>query len=235
MQDIGRRKEIREFPQDYEMTLSPMGIYRMLALNVDCLSDNLKLDDIEDIENTEIGAMIYLWDQVKYLEAFKNGISARTYKNLERLFNQKLPQANSVFIGKPIKTKLVDGYKLKVRVNPYILPRNDSGFALNISINGVECSFNRIEFGEDVETNKDYIKHFAPHLWELYDDLKEIDRVWVDYTTKEWKDMSHIDYIEKADKFFKGYGDKLKEFTEFRFGDGKKPTKRKTHKKRSKK
>lgn len=80
--------------------------------------------------------------------------------------------------------------------------------------------------------NVDYL---APHLWELYDDLKEIDRVWVDYTTKEWKEMSHIDYIEKADKFFKEYGDKLKEFTEFRFGDGKKPTKRKTHKKRSKK
>jgi len=225
---------VADWSQDYEMTLSPMGVYRMLALNVDCLSDNMNLDDIEDIENSSIGAMIYLWDQVRYLEAFKNGLSARTYKNLERLFNQKLPQANSVFIGKPMNVKLVDGYKLKVRVNPHILPRNDSGFILNMSINGVEHSFHQIGFGEDVEKNKDYIKHFAPRLWELYDDLKEIDRVWVDYTTKEWKDAGHIDYIKKADNFFEEYGDKLKEFTAFKFGDGEKP-KRKTHKKRSKK
>lgn len=220
---------------DYEMTLSPMGIYRMLALNVDCLGDNTKLDDVKDVENSNIGAMIYLWNQVRYLEAFKNGVSARTYKNLERLFNQKLPQANSVSINKPMKTKLVDGYKLKVRVSPHLLPRNDSGFALSLSINGVEHSFNNIAFGEKVEENKNYIRNFAPHLWELYDDLKEIDRVWVDYTTKEWKDMGHIDYIGKADKFFKEYGNKLKEFTEFKFGDGKKPAKRKTHKKKSKK
>lgn len=223
-----------DWSQDYEMVLNPMGIYRMLALNVDCLSDNTKLDDVEDVENSSIGAMIYLWDQVRYLEAFKNGMSAKTYKNLEKLFNQKLPQANSIFINKPMDVKLIDGYKLKVRVNPYLLPRNDSGFALNLSINGVEHSFNQIKFGEDVEENKKYIRNFAPHLWELYDDLKEIDRVWVDYTSKEWKDVGHIDYIEKADKFFKKYGNKLKEFTEFRFGDGKKPT-RKTHKKRSKK
>lgn len=222
------------WPQDYEMILSPLGICRMLALNVSCLGDNTNLEDIDNVRDSNIGAMIYLWEQVKYLEAFKNGVPAEAYKDLEKLFNQKLPLVNSVFLNKPINTKLVDGYKLKVRVNPFILPRNDSGLRLSLSINGVKHSFNQIEFGEDIEKNKNYIRKFAPRLLELYDDLKEIDRVWIDYTLKEWKEASHIDYIEKANSFFKEYGDKLKRFTSFRFGDGKKP-KRKTHKKRSKK
>ena len=95
---------------------------------------------------------------------------------------------------------------MQVNVNMALLPRNDTGFSLNMWINGVDGHMRHAFVGHTKKEDDEYVKSFAPHIFAAYEDLKKIDQVWY----KEHN--SHIDYFPKISNWMEANSEKLKTY-----------------------
>ena len=95
---------------------------------------------------------------------------------------------------------------MKVKVNKALLPRNSIGFDLNMWIQGVDGHMRHAFCGYTEKEDNEYVTSFASAIFRAWDDLKEVDRVWME------AEHGHIDYFEKIESWMNKNSGKLKKY-----------------------
>jgi hypothetical protein len=95
---------------------------------------------------------------------------------------------------------------MNVNVNIALVPRNSTGFDLNMWLGGVDGHMRHAFIGYTEKEDNEYVKKFAPHIFVAYEDLKEIDRDW--YKEENY----HIDYFEKIKTWMDNNSEELKKY-----------------------